>query len=167
MKVDLINTSSDPDLLNEGCGAEYVHKEQSVPRGFHADHRSMKCITFDGDADRQIYFYETADGDLKILDGDKQFVFIMRYIIGLLKELGIEDEVPTVYAHSPYTNLKAIQYYEKEGIKGQVVRTGVKNAHPVIVQYPIGANDEPNGHGTVAYKEQKLESILKEKGLSD
>lgn len=27
LEVDLINTSNDPNLLNEGCGAEYVHKE--------------------------------------------------------------------------------------------------------------------------------------------
>lgn len=91
----------------------------------------------------------------------------MKYIKGLLKELGIEDDVPTIFAHSPYTNLKAIEFYEKEGIKGQVVRTGVKNAHPVVVQYPIGANDEPNGHGTVAYKEDELVKILEEKGVSD
>jgi hypothetical protein len=34
----------------------------------------------------------------------------------------------------------------------------------VIVEYPIGANDEPNGHGTVAYKEQVIMDLLKEKG---
>ena len=37
----------------------------------------------------------------------------------LLEELGIEDKVPTIYAHSTCANLKAIQYYESEGIKGQ------------------------------------------------
>lgn len=41
----------------------------------------------------------------------------MKYIKGLLEELGIEDKVPTIYAHSTYANLKAIQYYENEGIK--------------------------------------------------
>jgi hypothetical protein len=53
IKVDLINTSGDPNVLNEGCGAEFVHKEQSVPENFsNADHKEMKCVSFDGDADR-------------------------------------------------------------------------------------------------------------------
>ena len=90
IKVDLINTSGDPNVLNEGCGAEFVHKEQSVPENFSkADHKEIKCVSFDGDADRQIYFYVTEAGELKILDGDKQFALIMKYIIGLLTELEI------------------------------------------------------------------------------
>ena len=44
------------------------------------------------------------------------------------------------------------------------MKTGVKNAHPVIVKYPIGANDEPNGHGTVAYKEKVIMDLLRSKG---
>jgi hypothetical protein len=72
--------------------------------------------------------------------------------------------LPTVFAHSPYTNMKAIQFFEREKITAQVVKTGVKNAHPVIVKYPIGANDEPNGHGTVAYKEKVIMDLLRSKG---
>ena len=30
-----------------------------------------------------------------------------------------------------------------------MVATGVKNAHPVVQKYVIGANAEPNGHGTI------------------
>ena len=37
----------------------------------------------------------------------------------------------------------------------------------MVAQYPIGANDEPNGHGTVAYKEDEVKKVLKEKGLED
>lgn len=133
--------SENSKLLNKGCGAEIVHKEQTPPpKGWNYQWRNKKCASFDGDADRLIYYYqighnvyETIGGESKIIDGDKQFIFIMKYIKGLLKELGIDDNVPTIFAHSPYTNLKAIEFYDKEGIKGQVVRTGVKNAHPVVV----------------------------------
>lgn len=37
----------------------------------------------------------------------------------------------------------------------------MKYAHPIVKNYDIGANDEPNGHGTVAYKADKLTEALK------
>jgi len=40
------------------------------------------------------------------------------------------------------------------------VKTGVKYAHPVVVEYDIGANDEPNGHGTVTYKADRIKEVL-------
>ena len=43
----------------------------------------------------------------------------------------------------------------------------MKNAHPVIIEYDIGANNEPNGHGTVAYKLDKIDAVLAAKGLKD
>ena len=42
------------------------------------------------------------------------------------------------------------------------MKTGVKYAHPVIKNFDIGANNEPNGHGTVAFNIQRLNSILKD-----
>ena len=41
--------------------------------------------------------------------------------------------------------------------------TGVKNAHPVVQQYVIGANDEPNGHGTICVKWDLLNKALEGK----
>ena len=126
-----------------------------------------KCVSFDGDADRQIYFYTDEDENIKILDGDKQFAIILTYIKGLLNELGIDEEVSHIFVHSPYTNLKAHKYLAEKGIDAQVVKTGVKNAHPVIVNYDIGANNEPNGHGTVAYKLEVIDQILAKNGKSE
>ena len=45
--------------------------------------------------------------------------------------------------------------------------TGVKNAHPIVVKYDIGANDEPNGHGTVAVKWEVVDNLLKDFTRSD
>ena len=122
-----------------------MHKEQKTPENL--DWANMKdcakCVSFDGDADRQIYFYTDEDENIKILDGDKQFAIILTYIKGLLNELGIDEEVSHIFVHSPYTNLKAHEYLAEKGIDAQVVKTGVKNAHPVIVNYDIGANNEP------------------------
>jgi phosphomannomutase len=46
----LINDSEKPDYLNDGCGAEHVHKEQALPSNWN--HPGQKCISFDGDGDR-------------------------------------------------------------------------------------------------------------------
>ena len=46
-------------------------------------------------------------------------------------------------------------------INTQLVKTGVKHAHRVTVNYDIGANDEPNGHGTVAFKQERIDEVLK------
>ena len=44
-----------------------------------------------------------------------------------------------------------------------MVPTGVKNAHPVVQKYVIGANDEPNGHGTICVKWEELDRALQGK----
>ena len=42
--------------------------------------------------------------------------------------------------------------------------TGVKNAHPIVEKYDIGANDEPNGHGTVTCHDwNHVQEVLKDK----
>jgi phosphoacetylglucosamine mutase len=49
-----------------------VHKDQKFPLQFSAG-VGDKCASFDGDADRLIYFYKAKDGDTTptIIDGDK------------------------------------------------------------------------------------------------
>lgn len=49
----MINCDEKPDKLNDGCGAEYVQKDQKLPAGWTAEsHANKKCMSFDGDADR-------------------------------------------------------------------------------------------------------------------
>ena len=90
IKVHIINDDPLPTMLNEECGAEYVHKDQKFPLNFKGE-VGGKCASFDGDADRLIYFYKATD-DAKtptIIDGDKQFALILMYIKSLLEKLGI------------------------------------------------------------------------------
>ena len=51
----------------------------------------MKCVSYDGDADRFVYYFADEDKNLSVIDGDKMFSFFGVYIKGLLKELGIDD----------------------------------------------------------------------------
>ena len=72
LRVKLINsrTESFKDL-NELCGAEYVHKEKKEPTELLISD-SCKVASFDGDADRLIYFKRRGDsGSPVVIDGDK------------------------------------------------------------------------------------------------
>ena len=77
----------------------------------------------------------------------------MMYVVDLLKKLGIENRVSHCLVNTAYANSQAIQFCSANGINTVLVPTGVKNAHPVVQEYAIGANDEPNGHGTICYKQ--------------
>lgn len=85
------------------------------------------------------------------------------YVVELLQKLGIGHQVSHCLVNTAYANSQAIQFIKDKGITTVMVPTGVKNAHPVVQQYVIGANDEPNGHGTICVKWDLLEAALKGK----
>ena len=85
----------------------------------------------------------------------------MMYIKENLKT--IEAEVPYVLVNTAYSNGMANKFLESMEINRVCVPTGVKYAHPVVQKYVIGANDEPNGHGTVYVNWDALNLILKDK----
>lgn len=60
-------------------------------------------------------------------------------------------------------NSRSTRFLREKGINNQLCPTGVKNAHPIVVKYDIGANDEPNGHGTIVCKWDKVHEALKDK----
>ena len=59
-----------------------------------------------------------------------------------------------------YCNSRVTKYLKEQGVENVLVKTGVKYAEPVVIEYDIGANDEPNGHGTVTYKKEELAAAL-------
>ena len=67
-------------LLNSLCGAEYVQKENKLPMNIDQHKGVVKFASFDGDADRLIYFMRTGENELKVIDGDKQFALLSVYI---------------------------------------------------------------------------------------
>jgi phosphoacetylglucosamine mutase len=74
LKFELINTKVDQyKLINEACGAEYVQKEISYPASFNVERHGVKACSFDGDADRLIYFTHGVKNSGKpiVIDGDK------------------------------------------------------------------------------------------------
>ena len=84
----------------------------------------------------------------------------MLYVNRLLTELGIKDSVSSVLVQTAYCNSRCTDFLLKNNIHHELVKTGVKNAHPVVAKYDVGANDEPNGHGTVVTNFNKIEKLL-------
>ena len=95
-----------------------------------------------------------------MIDGDKQFALIMLFIKMQLKELVIEDQLSHILVQTAYCNSRSTAFLNDNQVNTQLVKTGVKYAHCVTVNYDIGANDEPNGHGTVAYKPERIEEVI-------
>lgn len=77
------------DMSFPQCGADYVKTGQMAPDGMSYS-EGEKCVSFDGDADRIVYFYKTSglltarlccascqllclspEGNFRLLDGDK------------------------------------------------------------------------------------------------
>lgn len=71
----------------------------------------------------------------------------MMYIIELLQESGLD--IPHVIVNTAYSNGMVNKFLDNNKVNRVCVATGVKHAQPVVKQFVIGANDEPNGHGTV------------------
>ena len=85
---------------------------------------------------------------------------ILMYIRELLECMDLENSVDHALVNTAYCNNAARKFLEANDIKYVTVPTGVKNATPVVSQYVIGANDEPNGHGTVCFKPDWLDRAL-------
>ena len=73
-------------------------------------------------------------------------------------EIGVD--VPNILVYTAYANSRATKFLEENEINIVCVPTGVKNAHPEVQKYVIGANDEPNGHGTIFVDWEKLTKLL-------
>jgi phosphoacetylglucosamine mutase len=69
LNATIVNDGS-TGVLNEGCGADYVKTNQKAPSGMDFGVGEL-CASFDGDADRLMFFFKTESGAITILDGDR------------------------------------------------------------------------------------------------
>ncbi|OQV26046.1 Phosphoacetylglucosamine mutase [Hypsibius exemplaris] len=147
-------------VLNEGCGADFVKTTQKAPKGAPYN-GGIKHASFDGDADRIIYFYFDEAHAFHMLDGDKISALISSFFIDLVRESGLDLKIgviQTAYANGASTN------YIENVLKVPVacVSTGVKYLHHKAKDYDIGIYFEANGHGTVLFS-PRAEHILQER----
>lgn len=103
MKDDITTTGA----LNFQCGADYVKTQQRAPPGVTLVPNQRYC-SFDGDADRIIFYYADERGVFHLLDGDKIAGLVASFIIELVKEAGLELNVGVV--QTAYANGASTEY---------------------------------------------------------
>ncbi|XP_043922088.1 phosphoacetylglucosamine mutase [Protopterus annectens] len=148
--------------LNYLCGADFVKVQQKPPQGIQMKPNEM-CCSFDGDADRIVFYYNDSNGHFHLLDGDKIATLISTFIKELLIKANVD--LPVAVIQTAYANGSSTHYLEDiMKVPVHCVKTGVKHLHHKALESDIGVYFEANGHGTVLFSktaEEKIRSQLK------
>mmetsp|Transcript_7618 Transcript_7618/g.14412 ORF Transcript_7618/g.14412 Transcript_7618/m.14412 type:complete len:645 (+) Transcript_7618:148-2082(+) len=184
VKLVAVNLPGDGPL-NERCGAEFVQKQQASPIVYSdlEDECHKKLLvsssyvaSLDGDADRIVFHYNTARGNVGgngsrnsfvLLDGDKIAALVSSFLQEEIEALSHQvDEarhlkcgvVQTAYANGSST------FYLMNTVKTQVIiaKTGVKYVHSAAHDhFDVGIYFEANGHGTVLFGQRYYTMLAK------
>uniref|UniRef100_A0A8C1P6Q0 Phosphoacetylglucosamine mutase n=1 Tax=Cyprinus carpio TaxID=7962 RepID=A0A8C1P6Q0_CYPCA len=179
--------------LNHMCGADYVKVQQKAPQGMNIA-VGERCCSFDGDADRIVYYYTDSKGCFHLLDGDKIATLISTYLKELLTQVlhtqtrskmktstsdiylfcvcfqaGLNLQIAVV--QTAYANGSSTRYLE-DVMKVAVccTKTGVKHLHHAAQEYDIGVYFEANGHGTVLFSkaaQKQIQELVKDSDTND
>ncbi|CAL8313633.1 unnamed protein product [Lota lota] len=143
--------------LNYQCGADFVKVQQNSPKGIDMK-AGERCCSFDGDADRIVYYYNDDQGRFHLLDGDKIATLISTFLKELLTQAGLDLEIAVV--QTAYANGSSTRYLEETmKLIVRCTKTGVKHLHHVAQEFDIGVYFEANGHGTVLLSKAAEEKI--------
>ena len=157
----LVNVCNDGEgadqVLNEGCGADYVKSGQRAPNGLGASSQA-RCASLDGDADRLVYFYVDDDGKgaFHLLDGDRIAILAAGFVAKRLRAVGGPvAELSLGVVQTAYANGSSTKYLRDQlGIEAAFTATGVKHLHHKALEYDVGVYFEANGHGTVLFSDR-------------
>lgn len=156
LTIDIRNDGSS-GKLNDGVGADYVKVSQKPPSGMQCV-RGVRYVSFDGDADRVVYFYVDKDQNFRLLDGDKIATLVASYLSELVTLAGLQLNLGLV--QTAYANGSSTHYIQTVlNIPVSCVPTGVKYLHHKAADYDIGVYFEANGHGTVLFGDSAIKAI--------
>ncbi|XP_040921142.1 phosphoacetylglucosamine mutase isoform X2 [Toxotes jaculatrix] len=139
LQISLFNDGS-KGKLNHQCGADFVKVQQKPPMGININ-PGERCCSFDGDADRIVYYYTDSEGRFHLLDGDKIATLISTFLKELLTQVIV-----------------------------RCTKTGVKHLHHAAQAFDIGVYFEANGHGTVLFSkkaEEKIQQLAEDPNSND
>ncbi|CAO3653187.1 unnamed protein product [Cunninghamella echinulata] len=159
LSIDILNESVDTlGALNKNCGADYVKTNQRAPPNAKIAPGDRFC-SYDGDADRIVYYYVDKDNVFRLLDGDKIAGLAAMFIMELVNDAGI-DSIKVGVVQTAYANGSSTNYLEKVlKVPVSCVSTGVKHLHHEAEKYDIGVYFEANGHGTVLFSPDALNTF--------
>lgn len=107
---------SSPGALNNACGADYVKTQQKLPSSLESHLRpGQRGCSFDGDADRLMYFYLDERGRFRMLDGDKIASLVAAFIVELVKSAGLEEKIRVGVVQTAYANGASTKYLSEVG----------------------------------------------------
>ncbi|XP_044962133.1 phosphoacetylglucosamine mutase [Hordeum vulgare subsp. vulgare] len=154
-------------ILNERCGADFVQKEKVLPLGFGPDDVGVRCASFDGDADRLVYFHVTSlsKTSVDLVDGDKilsLFVLFIREQLDIINGKDNKGLLPTRFGvvQTAYANGASTEFLNNLGLEVVFTSTGVKYLHKKALEYDIGIYFEANGHGTVLFADEFVSRLV-------
>ncbi|EJT41470.1 PCM1-like protein [Saccharomyces kudriavzevii IFO 1802] len=164
-QIEIINDKSDvPKLLNSECGADYVKTNQRLPKGLSPSSFESLYCSFDGDADRVVFYYVDSELKFHLLDGDKISTLFAKFLSKQLEMANLERSLKIGVVQTAYANGSSTAYI-KDTLHCPVscTKTGVKHLHhEAATQYDIGIYFEANGHGTIIFSEKFHQTIESE-----
>lgn len=148
---------TEPSLLNQDCGADYVKTGQKLPA--NVEPVPMKLYTsFDGDADRIVFFFIDKESQFRLLDGDKIATLAASFIGDLVTQSGTGLNLGVV--QTAYANGSSTDYLTNTlKVPVECTATGVKHLHHAAQHFDIGVYFEANGHGTVLFDPQAVATL--------
>ncbi|KAG8985001.1 Phosphoacetylglucosamine Mutase [Tulasnella sp. 427] len=146
-----------PGLLNYKAGADFVKTSQSIPPSLQGKLTpGQRAASFDGDADRLMYFYvDEQASQFRMLDGDKIAALVAGYLVDLVDAAGLKGKIQLGVVQTAYANGSSTKFLEKQ-LPVKCVPTGVKHLHHAAEEFGIGVYFEANGHGTVLFSKETL-----------
>ncbi|XP_045916543.1 phosphoacetylglucosamine mutase isoform X2 [Micropterus dolomieu] len=167
LHISLFNDGS-KGKLNHQCGADFVKVQQKPPTGIQMNPGERGC-SFDGDADRVVYYYTDSEGQFHLLDGDKIATLISTFLKELLTQASLDLKIAVV--QTAYANGSSTRYLEDTmKVIVRCTKTGVKHLHHAAQEFDIGVYFEANGHGTVLFSEaaeEKIQQLAKNPSADD
>lgn len=157
--VSIFRTRSLPLLTPDQCGADFVKVGQRPPTGYKADPNN-RFASFDGDADRLMYYFNDGDGRFHLLDGDRIATLAASFLGDLARQSGLADQLKVAVVQTAYANGASTDYVKKTlNLPWVCTATGVKNLHHAASRYDVGVYFEANGHGTVLFSPSAIKAI--------
>lgn len=158
VNIAVVNDKFDePALLNSNCGADFVKTGQKLPA--NVDPVSLKLYaSFDGDADRIVFFFVDKEGTFKLLDGDKIATLCASFLGDLVQQSGADLKIGVV--QTAYANGSSTHYLTSTlKVPVECTATGVKHLHHAAQHFDIGIYFEANGHGTVLFDPSAITTL--------
>lgn len=76
-----------------------------------------KYCSFDGDADRIVYYYLDESREFRLLDGDKIAILATMYLRELVRNSGLDHELNLCIVQTAYANGSSTSFIQDEMVK--------------------------------------------------